>query len=101
MSTLTYNDVEDERHGTNVLISCDADFNDIALVHVGTLEPTHGFSSFKFVPGTGDDVAVALKSREVSGEISSFVMVFNVETGHVLMPETQIDTEKFEGIEFV
>ena len=101
MSTLTYNDVEDERHGTNVLISCDAEFNDVALVHVGKLDPTHGFSSFKFVPGTGDDVAIALKSREVSGDISSFVMVFNVETGHVLMPETQIDTEKFEGIEFV
>ena len=101
MSTFKYNDVDDERHGTNVLISCDTDFNDIALVHVGELDPTHGFSSFKFVPGTGDDVAVALKSREVDGDISSFIMVFNVETGHVLLPETKIATDKFEGIEFV
>lgn len=101
MSTLKYNDVDDERHGTNVMISCDADFNDIALIRVGNLEPTHGFSSFKFVPGTGDDVAIALKSREVDGNISSFIMIFNVETGHVLMPESQVDTEKYEGIEFI
>ena len=101
MSTLKYNDVEDERHGTNVLISCDANFDDVTLVRVGKLDPTHGFSSFKFVPGTGDDVAVALKSREVDNEISSFVMVFNVETGHVLLDETKVDNEKFEGIEFI
>ena len=101
MSTLKYNDVEDERHGTNVLISCDVNFDDVTLVRVGKLDPTHGFSSFKFVPGSGDDIAVALKSREVDNEISSFIMVFNVETGNVLLPETKVDNEKFEGVEFI
>ena len=49
---LRYNDVIDEKKGTNVMITADDDFRDIKVSKVGNLIPTHGFSSFKFIPGT-------------------------------------------------
>ena len=59
-----YNDVDDERMGTNLMLTASEDFSDIRVTKVGTLdEPSHGFSSFKFVPGTDDGVIVALKSQ--------------------------------------
>ena len=101
MSTLKYDDTADERRGTNILISSNEDFSDIKVLFVGKLEPTHGFSSFKFVPGTGDDVAVALKTKEVEGSVSSYIMVFNVNTGKVIMSEQFIANSKYEGVEFI
>ena len=101
MSVHKYDDMADERRGTNVLISCDEHFGNVKVVHVGTLDVTHGFSSFKFVPGTSDRVGVALKSREVQGAISTYIMVFEVETGKVLMGEKFVAHDKYEGIEFV
>ena len=52
MSGDRYNDVTDERMGTNVMITADEAFKDVRVVTVGEKIPTHGFSSFKFVPGT-------------------------------------------------
>lgn len=101
MSNQGYDDVADERRGTNVLISAAYDFTDIQVVYIGELDRTHGFSSFKFVPGTYDQVAVALKTREVEGDISTYVTVFDVDTGVVLMPEQYVASDKFEGIEFI
>lgn len=100
MSNQRYNDVEDERKGTNIMITADEDFKDIQVSQVGELNLTHGFSSFKFIPGTKESVIVALKSEEVEGKIGTYVMAFNVD-GTVLYPETKIGDIKFEGIEFV
>ena len=74
----------------------------IKVAHVGELgEPaSHGFSSFKFVPGTHDKVIVALKSEELEGKIATYVLVFDLD-GTILYPETKIGDLKFEGIEFV
>lgn len=103
-SKFKYNDVEDEKHGTNLVISSDDSFAEkqIQVRTVGELqEPsTHGFSSFKFVPGTKDSVIVALKSEEFEGKIASYVMVFKVD-GTILYPETLVGNHKYEGIEFV
>lgn len=101
MSKQKYDDVVDENRGTNVLISCKADFTDLKVVYVGDLVQTHGFSSFKFVPGTNDDVALALKTKEVEGNIQSYIIVFNVNTGDVLMSEQFVANDKFEGVEFI
>lgn len=98
-----YNDVDDERHGTNFLLRADEDFSDkVEVSRISELsEPsTHGFSSFKFVPGTQDTVIVALKSEEYKGNISSYILVFNID-GTILYPETKIGDHKYEGIEFV
>merc|ERR1712226_499808 len=95
-----YNDVADEHKGTNLLITADEEFSDIHVSRVGPLEPTHGFSSFKFVPGSKDDILVALKSEEVEGKSATYLTVITME-GRVLMEETKIGDKKFEGIEFV
>ncbi|XP_065184606.1 soluble calcium-activated nucleotidase 1-like [Sycon ciliatum] len=95
-----YNEKEDERRGTNLMISCRDDFTDIQVSHLGDLNPTHGFSSFKFVPGTHDEVIVALKSEEFGETLASYIVAFNI-NGRKLMPEKKFAEAKFEGLEFL
>jgi soluble calcium-activated nucleotidase 1 len=69
---------------------------------VGKVTPERGFSSFKFVPGTNDEVILALKSMEeaATGKQASYLTVFNM-NGEVLIDETPVPgAHKFEGIEF-
>jgi len=95
-----YDDVSDERMGTNLLITADEHFSDIQTFRLGPLDPTHGFSSFKFLPGSKDNIIVALKSEEVEGKTATYLTVITME-GRVLLQETKIGDRKFEGIEFV
>jgi soluble calcium-activated nucleotidase 1 len=87
--------------GTNLMITADAAFTDIKVSELGPLRPTRGFSSFKFVPGSSDQLVVALKSEEVAGRTATYITVLATEGGQVLLPETKIADAKFEGIEFV
>jgi len=95
-----YDDVEDEKRGTNLMILADESFRNIETRTVGDIVPTHGFSSFKFLPGTQDEIIVALKSEEYQGTISSYILAFNIK-GKILLPEQKIADRKFEGIEFI
>ncbi|XP_077022255.1 soluble calcium-activated nucleotidase 1 [Tamandua tetradactyla] len=95
-----YSEKEDERKGTNLLLSAAPDFGDIAVRHVGELVPTHGFSSFKFIPNTDDQLIVALKSEEDGGRVATYITAFTLD-GRLLLPETEIGRVKYEGIEFV
>ncbi|XP_074538403.1 soluble calcium-activated nucleotidase 1b isoform X2 [Halichoeres trimaculatus] len=95
-----YDETADERRATNLLLSCPADFSHITVRHVGPLNPTHGFSSFKFVPDTDDQIIVALKSEEDAGKIATYIIAFTLD-GRVLMPETKIGDVKYEGFEFI
>ncbi|XP_049427281.1 soluble calcium-activated nucleotidase 1b isoform X1 [Epinephelus fuscoguttatus] len=95
-----YEETADERRATNLLLSCPADFSYITVRHVGPLNPTHGFSSFKFVPDTDDQIILALKSEEDAGKIATYIIAFTLD-GRVLMPETKIGDVKFEGLEFI
>jgi len=95
-----YNDKTDERKGTNMLVLASDDFSNIKVSTVGQIEPTHGFSSFKWIPGTHDKLVVALKSEEVEGKTASYIMVFDTE-GNILLPETKVGDHKYEGIEFI
>ena len=100
-SKLKYDDKADERHGTNMLLSCSEDFSGCDRTLIGPLNTTHGFSSFKFIPGTNDQEIVALKTQEVDGQIASYIMAFDL-SGRVLMSEQKIPgSYKFEGIEFL
>jgi len=90
----------DERMGTNVMILATENFDDIEVRYVGDVIPTHGFSSFKWIPGTDDQLIVALKTIECDGETATFLMVFDMQ-GKILLPETQITYQKYEGIEFI
>nr|XP_046261697.1 soluble calcium-activated nucleotidase 1b isoform X2 [Scatophagus argus] len=95
-----YEETADERRATNLLLSCPADFSYVSVRHVGPLNPTRGFSSFKFVPDTDDQIILALKSEEDAGNIATYITAFTLD-GRVLMPETKIGNVKYEGLEFV
>ena len=99
-STEKYDETSDERRGTNLMFISDESFQNIVVRTIGTVNPTHGFSSFKFVPGTDDSIIVALKSEEDNGKIASFILAFDIH-GSVLMPERKIGEVKYEGIEFI
>lgn len=96
-----YNDTRDEHMGCNMLLSTNDSFSNIKVTEVGKLIPTHGFSSFKFIPGTHDNIIVALKTEELNGSTSTYIMAFTVD-GKVLMAEEKIPTNlKYEGLEFI
>ncbi|CAB4054612.1 CANT1 [Lepeophtheirus salmonis] len=99
-----YDDVVDEVKGTNFLLKMNSNDLGIEVLRVGRSEkiefPSHGFSSFKFIPGSRDRHILALKSEEYKGSITSYITVIDYE-GNILMPETKIGNYKFEGIEFI
>ncbi|XP_062387523.1 soluble calcium-activated nucleotidase 1 isoform X1 [Sardina pilchardus] len=99
-SSERYEETADERRGTNLLLNCSPDFQNILVSRVGPLEPTHGFSSFKFVPNTDDQIVLALKSEEDAGKIATYILAFTLD-GQILLPETKIGDVKYEGLEFV
>ncbi|XP_018006693.1 soluble calcium-activated nucleotidase 1 [Hyalella azteca] len=94
-----YDEKTDERRGTNLMLTASEDFTRITHATVGEVIDTHGFSSFKFVPNTRDEIILAVKSEEVDGRTSSYIMVFDIK-GRIIMPETKIDEHKYEGVEF-
>lgn len=101
MSKEAYDEQKDERMGSNVAFLMDEDFSNLKQVTLGPQNPSHGFSSFKFVPFRENEI-VALKSVEDGANIKSFMTVFNLLTGEVLMPEIEVSsTTKFEGFEFL
>ena len=53
------------------------------------LNNVHGFSSFKFLPGSRDSVIVALKSEENRGTIATYITAFDL-SGKTLMAEQKI-----------
>lgn len=108
-----YDDVKDEKRGSNKVVIVDESFSDAKIVTVNMKEKSpglHGFSSFAFVPGTNDRHALALRSVEEDCALDnmdlckqrSYVVIFDIMTGEVLMDEVKLEQDmKFEGVEFV
>ena len=113
ISSEQYNDVVDERKGSNKLLLVDEKFTTSKVVEItmSDKDPLHGFSTFAFVPNTKDRHALAVRTVEedcVGGEENrckqrSYFVIFDVLTGEVLMDEVKYTTDglKFEGVEFV
>ncbi|XP_055605957.1 apyrase-like [Uranotaenia lowii] len=98
-----YNETRDEHNGCNYLLLADESFHSVKPVELKrtNVPRTHGFSSFKFLPSTNDNIIVALSTEELNGKTSTFISAFNVQ-GEEIMPETRIPTSyKFEGLEFM
>ena len=98
-----YDENEDERRGSNTVLLASEDFSRIEVRHITPLTPTRGFSDFKFLPGSKDEVIVALKSEENEEQQTqnSYLTVFSLD-GRVLMEETEIPGGmKYEGLEFL
>lgn len=100
MSKLKYNEDSDERMSTNLLFIVDEDFNYIEVKYIGEVIPTHGYSSFKFIPGTNDQIIVALKSEEDKGVTATYIVVFDI-NGNIILPEVKVADMKYEGLEFI
>ena len=107
-----YNDVLDEKRGSNKVVIVDESFTNFQIVDVkmANNDGLHGFSSFAFIPETNDKHVIALRSVEegCAGDDldtckqRSYIVIFDVLTGEVLMDEVKIkENMKFEGIEFV
>lgn len=83
------------------MLIANEDFTQIDVKHVGELSLTRGTSAFQFVPGTNDELIIALKSEEDKGTIASYVYMFDTQ-GRIVLPETKLEgSYKFEGIEFI
>lgn len=95
-----YDETADEHRATNLLVTCSEDFTDVRINKIGSLNNIRGFSSFKFVPGTNDQVIIALKTEEDAGKIATYITAFNID-GKILMPDKKFADIKYEGIEFV
>lgn len=95
-----YNETLDEKRGCSVLISADQDVYDIKVVIIPTLVTTRGFSSFKFIPTSNDNVIVALRTEELEGKTATYVTSFTI-NGEILLEDTLISDLKYEGLEFI
>lgn len=103
MCKTPYDENEDERMGANTLFTLGEDFSVKKTVTVGTIVPERGFSTAKFVPGSGDEIILALKSAEYAAtdRQTSYITVFTAD-GKVLLPEQEIEGDmKYEGLEFI
>jgi len=95
-----YDEVLDEERCSNIAISTDEKFQDVQVIKdVGLLSKIRGFSSFKFLPYSKEEV-VALKTQE-KDEVVTYITIVNIKTGAILLPETKIANVKYEGIEFI
>ena len=112
VSAAAYDENQDEKNGATKLVLVSEDFSstEVVDIKIKDRDGLHGFSSFSFVPNSGDKHALALRSVEedcVGGDDAvckqrSYCVIFDVLTGDVLMDEVKIDHDmKFEGIEFV
>lgn len=96
----TYDEVKDERRGCSVIITADSDIHDVRIVDIPNEHNTRGFSSFKFIPGTNDQVIVALRSEEIEGKTATYMTSFTVH-GQILLEDVLIGDVKYEGFEFI
>ena len=112
VSVEAYDANKDERNGATKLVLLSEDFSssEIVDIRIKDKDGLHGFSSFAFVPNSGDKHALAIRSVEEDcvggdGDVCkqrSYFVIFDVLTGDVLMDEVKIDHKmKFEGVEFV
>jgi len=114
VSSDTYDDVKDEKKGTNKVVLVNEDFTEGEVVDIKLkptdMDPLHGFSTAAFVPNSNERHVIAVRSVEedCAGpdeslcKQRSYVVVFDVVTGEVLMDEVKIDQSvKYEGVEFV
>lgn len=96
----SYNETRDEIMGCNYMITADSNFKDIRTTEIVKLQLKHGFSSFKFIPGSKENAIVALKTTEFEGKTATYITAFKTD-GKILLEDTLVENLKYEGIEFI
>lgn len=111
-SGLAYDSADNEKRGWNGLLIASEDFKHVRVRRIPALEDTHGFrgfSSAKFVPGSNDRTIAALRTIEIdpgnhgykNRYTETFLGVFNIVTGEMLLKETRVGYKKYEGLVFL
>lgn len=92
-----------------MLLSTSDCFCDTKVVYIGKHKPQRGFSAFQFIPGTNDEIIVALKTSEVPADptkpfvnkiFSTWITIFKIDGTVILEDQALEDGVKYEGIEF-
>lgn len=97
---MIYEESADESRCTNKLFTANQDFSEIEIKEVGDLNKEQGFSAFKFIPGSDDEVFLALKTVEVGEKVETWMGAFNVD-GEVVSGLVKLHDDKYEGLEFI
>lgn len=103
---------KNEMKGGKTVIIASEDFETITAIDVkGLQDPSglRGFSSAKFVPGTGDSVILALRTIEIENSAASgkprqtatLLSAFEIPSGRLLVREQSFTSKKFEGLVFL
>uniref|UniRef100_A0A6M2DKH0 Apyrase n=1 Tax=Xenopsylla cheopis TaxID=163159 RepID=A0A6M2DKH0_XENCH len=96
-----YNETLDEIRGCNVIVLADEDFRSIKVMPIRSKkDPTLGYSSFKFLPGTKDNIIIALLSYEYNGVTATYITALTMD-GRVIMDKQKFADLKYEGLEFI
>lgn len=86
--------------GCRKMIWATENFEETGFVDLPENPPTFGYCSFKFVPGSDDNVMVVLISEEFGGITATYVTALTVD-GETLFGPMKVKTDyKYEGIEF-
>ncbi|KAF5295165.1 hypothetical protein FQR65_LT10553 [Abscondita terminalis] len=96
----SYNETLDEHRGCSWLITADSDMYGVEATKVENTKVTRGFSSFKFIPTSEDNIIIALRSEELEGKTATYITAFTI-NGNVLLEDTFVSDLKFEGLEFI
>jgi len=99
-STEPYDEAKDEQRGSNKIFFANEDFTTIEMKKIGEENPLLGTSSFKFIPFRDDEI-IQLKTIESGNRIQSYLAVVNIQTGKVLMEDTDCGYVKYEGVEII
>jgi len=101
VSTKPYEEENDEQMGGNLLLLIDRDFSpkSLEIRHIGSLEPTYGFTSAALIPYTNNHLLI-VKAREVGGLHHTKIGVFDLE-GHSLLEFPSVQSnDVFDGTWF-
>jgi soluble calcium-activated nucleotidase 1 len=111
ISSEAYDENKDEQNGGHQLVILNEDFTKPKVVDIKmeSLDPLKGFSTFAFIPNSGDRHVLAIRSVEENCvdftpqcQQRTYFLVIDIITGEQLSDELEYkDKMKFEGLEFL
>jgi soluble calcium-activated nucleotidase 1 len=99
-----YDERKNEYRGWNGYLLADEKIRRIQMKYLDLpVDGERGFSSIKFLPYTGDRMAIALRTieHEDEGIYRTSIILFRVDDGHVLLEDFPVGDGKYEGVEFL
>lgn len=113
-SEQAFSEEGNERKGWNGVVIANEDFtrfNSVLIEGLKDESGLNGFSTARFVPGSAERLVVALRTVELEKNVSnalgkvretaSYLSVFDVLTGVVVLEEHKVSDMKYEGLVFL